>query len=447
MATQKPFRELIKPGTNFDFIGRARLFTTISFLAVLASVAMLFVNKSWRGEYLNWSTDFKGGTEIIFGFHKKGTDQPGHVETSRVREALTKAGVEDFEVSDFTWQEETSQGMREATGILIRTPDFGAVPEEKQTEVAEALIKEMASIQPIKVSWSGDRLFVRSKKQVDWNAAQVFMGKHGLKLRPWDKDEATRYAIPEEGTGEYSAQLSVEGIDARFREALVADLGNELDVRVDNVYGVGAKAGEKLRNDGITSLFFALLLVMLYLVIRFDLRYAPGAIRALFVDASIVVGVYAVTWTEFSLVTVAAILTVIGYSVNDTVVIYDRIRENMRLLKGKKMARIMNISVNEMLSRTLLTNLTVFAVTLMMNIFAVDEVRNFAFAMNVAAVVGTFSSIFIAAPLALWIHTRFYEQPSGAAARRAATRTPERDTESEADADDDEGGEGGGARV
>ncbi len=444
MATHKPFRELVKPGTNFDFIGRAKLFTTIALLGVIATIAMLFVNKSWRGDYLNWSTDFKGGTEITFAFHKKGTDQPVEVSPGTVRGGLSNAGFETFEVADITWKEETSQGTVDAVGILVRTADFGAVPPEMQDRVKEAISKEMASIEPLGVAWSGDRLFVRSKKAVTWKEMQALLGRQNLKLRPWDKQEIDQAALAEAGTGEHRAEFTVEGIEARYRDALAQELGGEVDVRVDNVYGVGAKAGAKLRNDGITSLFYALLLVALYLVVRFDLRYAPGAIRALLLDATIVVGVFAVTWTKFSLVTVAAILTVIGYSVNDTVVIYDRIRENMRLLKDKKLARIMNISVNEMLGRTLLTNMTVFAVTLMMNIFGSGDVRNFAFAMNIAAVVGTYSSLFIAAPLALWIHTTFYEKrragPARAAGSTARTDEPE-------ESDEAEGNEGGGGRV
>jgi preprotein translocase subunit SecF len=433
MPTHKPFRELVKPGTNFDFIGRARLFTLISFLAVLASVGMLFVNKAWRGDYMNWSTDFKGGTEITFAFHKKGTNQPVEVGPGEARGALSSAGFEAFDVAEISWDEND----RTVHGILIRTRDFGAVPRDVQEKVRDAAGTELKAIQPLKVTWSGDRLFIRSKKALDWKAAQAFLAKFDLTLRPWDEPEAERSKIAEEGTGEHEAELTVEGIDAHYRDALAQGLGGAVDVRVDNVYGVGAKAGAKLRNDGITALFYALLLVMLYLVVRFDLRYAPGAIRALIIDASVVMGVYAATWTEFSLVTVAAILTVMGYSVNDTVVIYDRIRENMRNLKDKKMARIMNISVNEMLGRTLLTNMTVFAVTLMMNIFGTGEVRNFAFAMNIAAVVGTLSSIFVAAPLALWIHNRFYER--GGAASRARAARPEREPD-QGDADDDDAG-------
>jgi preprotein translocase subunit SecF len=432
MATHKPFRELVKPGTNFDFMGRARLFTTISFLAVLASIGMLFVNKAWRGDYMNWSTDFKGGTEITFAFHDKQTKKPVEVGSGEVRTALHKGGFDAFDVAEISWEEPTGT----VNGMLVRTRDFGAVPPDVQERVREAFIKEMAAIEPLKVNWSGDRLFVRSKKGIDWKQAQALLTKHNLTLRPWEPAEAAQAAFAEEGTGEHSAELSVEGIDARYREALTRDLGDKTEVRVDKVYGVGAKAGEQLKNDGIAALFYALLLVMLYLVVRFDIRYAPGAVRALIVDATVVMGVYAATWTEFSLVTVAAILTVIGYSVNDTVVIYDRIRENMRNLKGKKLSRIMNISVNEMLGRTLLTNLTVFAVTLMMNIFGTGEVRNFAFAMNIAAVVGTYSSIFVAAPLALWIHTRFYERAGSPARTARGAATGESEAE---DADEGEG--------
>ncbi|HUS66620.1 MAG TPA: protein translocase subunit SecF [Kofleriaceae bacterium] len=408
MATHKPFRELIKPGTNFEFMGRAKLWVSLSAILSIACIAMLFVNHATRGEFMNWSTDFKGGTEIIFGFHEAGTDQPADVDPADLRKALSDAGMNDFEISDFIWEEETSTGIHTATGALLRTPEFGAVDAELQEKVAIDLAKEFAAIEPLKVSWSGDRLFVRSKKPVDWKAMKPFLAKHELDLRDWDPAEAERYQVAEEGTGEYQAQLAVAGIDEQFRQALEDGLGKGVDVRVVNVYGVGAKAGSKLRNDAVVSMFYAMLLIMLYLVVRFDLRFAPGAIVALLHDAIMVIGVFAATWTEFSLVTVAATLTVIGYSVNDTVIIFDRIRENALKMQDKKFSRIMNISINETLSRSLLTSLTVFVTTLMMNIFGTGLVRNFAFAMNIGVVTGTYSSIFIASPVVLWIHNRWY---------------------------------------
>jgi preprotein translocase subunit SecF len=439
MATHKPFRELIKPGTNFEFMGRARLWITFSTLCVIACVAMVFVNKSWRGDYLNWSTDFKGGTEIIFGFHKAGTDQPVPVDAGQVRGGLQEAGFDGFEVSDFSWNEETSQGTKKASGILVRTIDFGAVPAEQQAKIADDFAQKFAAIEPLKVSWSGDRMFVRSMKQVDWKAAQAFLKEHDLDLKPWVTEDAERFVIPEEGTGEYSTVLSVYGIDAQYQNALEEALGDGVDVKVQNVYGVGAKAGAQLRNDGITSMFYATLLVMLYLVFRFDIRYAPGAIVALIHDAIITIGAFAFTWMEFSLTTVAAVLTIIGYSVNDTVVIFDRIRENVGKLKDKKFSRIMNISINETLSRSLLTSLFVFMTTLMMNIFGTGLVRNFAFAMNVGVIAGAYSTIFIASPVVLWIHNKFYSGPptARAVASKGKGKAEEAIEPDEADDDDD----------
>jgi preprotein translocase subunit SecF len=436
MATHKPFRELIKPGTNFEFLGRARIWITFSTLCVVACIAMLFVNKSWRGDYLNWSTDFKGGTEIIFGFHKAGTDQPVEVHAGQVRGALEEDGFDGFEVSDFTWEEETSKGTVQASGILVRTVDFGAVHEEDQQRIAGDYAAKFKSVEPLKVSWSGDRMFVRSMKPVDWKQAKDFLHGHGLELKPWAPEEVERFHLPEEGTGEYSAYLSVSGIDAQYKAALEKEL-TDVDVKVQNVYGVGAKAGAKLRNDGITAMFYASILVMLYLVVRFDVRYAPGAVVAMIHDAIITIGAFAFTWMEFSLTTVAAVLTIIGYSVNDTVVIFDRVRENAEKLKDKKFGRVLNISINETLSRSLLTSVFVFMTTLMMNIFGSGLVKNFAFAMNVGVVAGAYSTVFIAAPVVLWIHNRWYLGDGTAPAKASPARKGKAAAADESDEDDE----------
>src|SRR5205807_9764469 len=148
---------------------------------------------------------------------------------------------------------------------------------------------------------------------------------------------------------------------------------------------------------------------MVYLASRFDLRYGPGTVVALLHDAVITIGAFAVTYKEFSLTTVAAILTIIGFSMNDTIVVFDRIRENAARLRDKRFDRVVNSSINETLSRTILTSLTVFMVTLFMNILGTGTIREFAFAMNVGVIVGTYSSIFIAAPILIWLHERFYK--------------------------------------
>jgi preprotein translocase subunit SecF len=178
-------------------------------------------------------------------------------------------------------------------------------------------------------------------------------------------------------------------------------------------------------------------LIMLYLAFRFDVRYAPGAVVALLHDAILVVGVFAVTWQPVSLTSVAALLTVIGYSVNDSVVIFDRIRENVGRLKDKRFSRIINISLNETMSRTLVTSLTTFVATLAMSIFGTGLVRNFAFAMNVGIIVGVYSSVFVASPVALAIHNRWF---AGAADKgKAAPTTPGPEPKARSSSGDDSG--------
>ncbi|RMH39399.1 MAG: protein translocase subunit SecF [Deltaproteobacteria bacterium] len=425
-STHKPFRELIPPGTNFEFVGKTRLWVTISVLAIAASIGMLFVNKSTRGSILNWAIDFRGGTEIIFRFTDKGAGAEAKaagadgrkVDPGVIRDALTKAGFDGVEVSDYVWTVPGPNGERVTVeGLRVRTPDFGAIDEDKQAGYAEQFVAKFETDQRkiLKVSWSGDTMFVRSTAPFDEAEVAAFFQSIGLEMKPWG-EAAADFATAEEGTGEYNARFAIWGVDRQYELAIEKALP-DIDATVVQVYGVGAKAGAQLRNDGIKSLFYAMLLIMLYLVVRFDVRYAPGAVVALLHDAMLVVGAFAVTWTDVSLTTVAALLTVIGYSVNDTVVIFDRIRENASRLKDKKFPRVINISLNETLSRTLLTSLTVFVVTLMMNVFGTGLVRDFAFAMNVGVVVGTYSSIFIASPIVLLIHNKYFSAPAAKKAR------------------------------
>ena len=445
MATYKPFRELIKPGSNFEFIGRGKLWAMISLLLVSASIGMLFVNKSMRGDYLNWTIDFKGGTEMIFEFldpdnPEKRVDTVG---TGDVRSALQAAGFGGFDVSDYTWENETSAGTVTVRGMMVRTPNFGALADDVAEQLRLAFVERVTSLciereratpdfkeadcAVVAAIWSGDRLFARTTKPVFEADAVAFFAEHGHKMRPW-ADQADVFSRAEEGTGEYNPQFSIEGLDKQFRDALDAGIGGVKSHAVQ-VYGVGAKAGEQLKADGIKSLFYAMALIVLYLAFRFDIRYCPGAIVALIHDAVLVMGVFAVFWVDVSLTSVAALLTVIGYSVNDTVVIFDRIRENVGRLKDKKLSRIINISLNETLSRTLLTSLTLFVVTIMMNVFGTGLVANFAFAMNVGVVVGVYSSIFVASPVLLFMDQKFYPskgpvkgEGSKAVAKKSGTR-------------------------
>ena len=276
----------------------------------------------------------------------------------------------------------------------------------------DAVMKAFAANKIDRAVWSGDRLFVRSKVPLDEKTASKALASAGLEMKAWG-DEVKLYQTADQGTGEYSAVLSVWGLDRQYQRVLEKALPEDT-VEVKNAYGVGAKAGSKLRNDAAKSLVYAIFLIMLYLAFRFDIRYAPGAAFATIHDAVMVVSVFSITWTEVSLTSVAALLTVIGYSINDTVIVFDRIRENQAKLKDKKLERIIDISINEMLVRTVLTSMTVFVVTMAMNILGDGMISNFAFAMNIGVIVGTYSSMFLAAPLFLWVSKKWYSAPPSA---------------------------------
>jgi preprotein translocase subunit SecF len=226
------------------------------------------------------------------------------------------------------------------------------------------------------------------------------------------------------GPDNRSFEVTLLSLDKEMKAALDKQLGAGAVQAIPSVESVGAKAGKELRDDGIKSLVYAMLLIMLYIAIRFDFRYGPGTVGSLLHDAIIVVGAFAVTYKEFSLTTVAAVLTVIGYSMNDTVVVFDRIRENVARLRDRKFDRIVNQSVNETLSRTILTSATVFFVTLAMNVFGTGVIRDFAFAMNVGVITGTYSSIFIAAPVLIWLNDKYVALQRRQQARGHQAPTP-----------------------
>jgi preprotein translocase subunit SecF len=222
-------------------------------------------------------------------------------------------------------------------------------------------------------------------------------------------------------------------MEGEVRKALDAKLGAGVVKAIPQVSSVGAKAGKQLQYDGVRALFGAILLIVIYVAFRFDFRYGPGTIVALLHDAIITVGAFAVTYKEFSLTTLAALLTIIGFSMNDTIVVFDRIRENAAKYRDRKFDKVVNHAINETLSRTILTSATVFFVTLAMNIFGTGVIRDFAFAMNVGVIVGTYSSIFIASPILIWLNDKYLEMQKRQAAKpERNVRKPARRDEEEA---------------
>ena len=176
--------------------------------------------------------------------------------------------------------------------------------------------------------------------------------------------------------------------------------GSGVEIRKVDI--VGPKAGAQLRVSGFQAMLWALIAIMIYIGLRFDFKYSPGAIVALFHDVSLILGLFALTGTEFTLQTVAALLAVIGYSVNDTVIVYDRVREHEEKNPSLPLFTHINNAINETLSRTILTSGTTLFISLAMYFFGGLAIRDFFLAITLGVFIGTYSSIFVAAPVTLF---------------------------------------------
>jgi preprotein translocase subunit SecF len=190
------------------------------------------------------------------------------------------------------------------------------------------------------------------------------------------------------------------GLSGKIEDALTAVYGKD-SFEIRRVEVVGPKVGSDLTRKAILAIVFSWIGMLIYIAWRFEFRYAVGGILALVHDVIITVGVFSLLNKEFDLTIVAALLTIIGYSINDTIVVYDRIRENVRKNVKQSLADTINASINQTLSRTILTSFTVFLVVVVLFFFGGAVIHDFAFALLVGVVVGTYSSIFIASPIVL----------------------------------------------
>ncbi len=168
--------------------------------------------------------------------------------------------------------------------------------------------------------------------------------------------------------------------------------------RVDSV---GPQVGAELKTKGILAILYSLIMILIYVGLRFDYKYAPGAVICLFHDAIITLGIFSLLGKEVNVQILAAILTIIGYSLNDTIVNFDRIRENEHVFKGKDLNFIINRSVNDVLSRTILTSVTTLLAVIALYTFAGGVIEDLAFTLGIGVVVGTYSSIYVASPLVM----------------------------------------------
>ncbi len=215
------------------------------------------------------------------------------------------------------------------------------------------------------------------------------LGLGAVQIQNFGKPENVLIRIEQQPGGEPQQQAALK----KLTEAL----GSGYTQR--RVEVVGPAVSSELRMTGFVAVLASLLAIVAYVWFRFEWQFALGAIVALTHDVLLTVGVFSLFQFEFDLSIVAALLTILGYSVNDTVVVSDRIRENLRKYKKMELAELLNLSINETLSRTILTGLSAIVVLLVLYVFGGEVIRNFNFAMLLGVIVGTYSSIFIAAPL------------------------------------------------
>jgi len=202
-------------------------------------------------------------------------------------------------------------------------------------------------------------------------------------------------------------RLNVESVSSDVQKSLGAEIKKLLkplgEVEIRRVDIVGAKVGNELKEKGLKALIFAIAGILIYVAFRFEWRFAVASVLALMHDTIISLGAVSAFNIEVNLDVLAAVLTIMGYSLNDTIVVFDRIREEVRDSKESNLAKVINIAISKTLSRTTLTSLTTFFVVLTLFLFGGEIIKPFSFTLLVGIIVGTYSSIFIASPLLIWL--------------------------------------------
>jgi preprotein translocase subunit SecF len=367
--------EIIKPDINLQIISKQRLFMGVSAVAVLLSLAaIVFIGPTY-------GIDFKGGSDIILRFEE-------NVEPSAVRDAAEAAGLPDVQVQRY--------GAQANHTYLVQTRAASVMNEEKSKEVQENLADLEAVTGFIWSPKQPNRARVTFEEPVETSAIKAAVERTDLQGVNVTRTSATenRYEITFEDLQTFVTEAFAESFPTQFNP----------QTGIARMETVGAQVGEQVRNAGILSVLVALLGIMLYVAVRFDFRYAPGGVIALLHDVIITLGFLTVTQTEITLSTVAALLTILGYSINDTIIIYDRIRENLEDADDDaSVPEIANRSINETLSRTVMTNFTVLIAISAIAILGTGTIQDFAITLIVGVGAGTYSTIFVAAAIMLRI--------------------------------------------
>ena len=372
-------------GVNVDWMGKAKYFVTLSLVLLAVGWASILKNGGLR-----YGIDFRGGTLVYVRF-------AGTPPIDQIRKGLQSAGLANSTIqtiSDIgnsasqrdvvigleqkgTGDESLDAGKDAILNVLHKT--FGTDTSGKQdfnSITAAALADYLTTKDPLTLGTNaGDRYKELAQRLIDARDKD-----HGGIVTSFDELKNTPGVTPQ----------VVNALTSGF------SLGN---FTIRNVEIVGPKVGAQLRRQAVLATLYALLGMLVYIAFRFEWIYGAAAVIAVFHDVLITLGFFSLFHYEISLTVIAALLTLVGYSMNDTIVIFDRVRENLRLMRREPFAAIVNKSINQTLSRTILTSGLTFLTVVVLYLMGGEVLRAFAFAMVVGVVVGTYSSFGIAAPI------------------------------------------------
>ncbi len=371
--------DIIPHDTKFDFVGKRYIAVTLSLIANAAVILWAVFHG------LNFGVDFAGGTEMEVKFQQV-------VDPASIRKSVEDLGFKDASVQTY--------GPESEHTYLIRVGRIALMSQEDVNRVVQAVeAKFPVQGTPHFNLDVGDKIDFQFKGTPP-TPDQLRAAVEGAGVRVREvREEAGLTA------GTRSFAVITQGIQDKIERDLASRFG-AAKPEVRRVEYVGPAVGRELRNQGFKAILYAMGLIVVYVGLRFDFRFSPGVIIALVHDAIITLGYFAFSGREFNLTSVAVILTVVGYSVNDTVVVYDRIRENQARFKGKKLSDLVNHSINEVLGRTFLTSFATALSLVGLLVYGVGTIFDFSAAMMIGIISGTYSTWFIAAPMTIWLEER-----------------------------------------
>jgi preprotein translocase subunit SecF len=385
--------DIVPHGTKYDFVGKRHIAVVLSLVVNLAVV--LWSIPAIHG--LNFGVDFAGGTEMEVRFARP-------VDPADIRRDVEGLGYTDASVQTY--------GPADENTYLIRVGRVALMTDADVARVVDAVKAKYALKSSSFNAEFGDKIDLQFETAPTAEELKAVVEAAGIRVREVRLEQGIT-------AGSRSFAVITQGIRDQIERDLGARFG-DAKPEVRRVEYVGPSVGRELRNQGFKAILYAMALIVVYVGLRFDFRFSPGVIIAIIHDAVVTLGYFAFSGREFNLTSIAVILTVVGYSVNDTVVVYDRIRESQQKYKGKSLAEIVNLSINEVLGRTFLTSFATSLSLVGLLVYGVGTIFDFSMAMLLGIISGTYSTWFIAAPMTIWLEEQARKSSAEPAAARAA---------------------------